>query len=71
MINLTKRQKEIYDFYWNKDNWKLVPPTFVDVKNKFGFKSNQTVSDHISLIKKKGYYIPKRISKPNQPNKYN
>jgi hypothetical protein len=32
MINLTKRQKEIYDFYWNKDNWKLVPPTFVDVK---------------------------------------
>lgn len=66
MINLTKRQKEIYDFYWNKDNWKLVPPTFVDVKKKFGFKSNQTVAGHIYLIEKKGYNIPKRKSKLNK-----
>ena len=50
---LTKRQKELYSFIKNVKNWR--PPTFEMMRNFLGVRSNQTIIDHLSAIKRKGF----------------
>lgn len=53
---LTDRQKEVYNFMWSIEKWN--PPTFKQMRNHLGVKSNQTVADLIKNIKRKGYTLP-------------
>ncbi len=52
---ITERQQEIYDFVklYIEDNG--MPPTTMEIKDAFGFKSPQSVVDHLKALKKKGY----------------
>ena len=52
---LTDRQKEIFDYiesYIDDDNR---PPTIAEIKKTFGFRSPQSVVDHLNALQKKGY----------------
>nr|WP_319397113.1 transcriptional repressor LexA [uncultured Desulfobacter sp.] len=55
MKDLTKIQFNIYQFIskWHQENG--YPPTQAEIKTHFGYKSQNTVRNHLVLIEKKGY----------------
>ncbi|SDT92772.1 transcriptional repressor LexA [Desulfobacula phenolica] len=55
MKDLTKKQFNIYQFIskWHQENG--YPPTQAEIKTYFGYKSQNTVRNHLVLIEKKGY----------------
>ncbi len=52
---LTDRQQEILDFIETYINSNNRPPTILEIKDTFEFKSPQSVVDHLSALQKKGY----------------
>lgn len=54
-MSLTNKQSEIYNFIvsWQVDNG--YPPTQMELRNHFGFRSLNAVRSHLALIEKKGY----------------
>lgn len=55
MKELTKKQREIYDYIKETLASTKRPPTIAEIKNHFNFVSNQSVVDHIKALTKKGY----------------
>lgn len=51
--DITERQKEILKFVYQSISSNGFPPTFEDFNNKFGFKSNQAIIDHLVALEKK------------------
>jgi repressor LexA len=49
----TKRQKEILGFIYNSIETNGFPPSLQDFNNKFGFKSNQAIIDHLKALEQK------------------
>lgn len=49
---LTKRQREILEYFADKDNWRL--PTYREVGEHFDIRRS-TVLDHVEALIKKGY----------------
>lgn len=54
MINLTPRQKEIYDFLISHLNDKGYPPSVREIRTAIGLKSTSTVHGHLKRLEKKG-----------------
>ena len=52
---LTKRQGEIFDFIETYIDENNRPPTIQDIKDTFGFRSPQSVVDHLTALEKKGH----------------
>ncbi len=55
MKDLTKRQKQIFDFIIKNINKIGFPPSINEIQTKFLFKSPNAVQDHLKLLEKKGY----------------
>ncbi len=53
MSEVTKRQTEVLEYIYSFLKDEGYPPTFVDFKDKFDFKSNQAVVDHLKNLEKK------------------
>jgi len=54
MIELTKKQKAVYDFivaYLCKHHR---PPTRVDIRDGMGFKSGNSAQEYLAILEKKG-----------------
>ncbi|PIV52905.1 MAG: hypothetical protein COS17_06755 [Elusimicrobia bacterium CG02_land_8_20_14_3_00_37_13] len=54
-VDLTRRQKGIYDYIVRDIKTKGFPPTIAEIRKEFYFKSPTAVSDHLSAIARKGY----------------
>ncbi len=54
-IELTKIQKDILDFIIEKRSNNSIPPTLLEISEKFGYKNRSTVQQHLSALEKKGY----------------
>ena len=54
MKNLTKRQKEIFNFIKEEIESNGYPPTRSEISRTFGFKSPNAAEDHLKALKKKG-----------------
>jgi repressor LexA len=52
---LTNRQQEIYDYIESYIDDNNRPPTISDIRKTFGFRSPQSVVDHLSALEKKGH----------------
>jgi repressor LexA len=52
---LTNRQQEVYDYIESYIDDNNRPPTISDIKKTFGFKSPQSVVDHLHALEKKGH----------------
>lgn len=55
MRDLTKRQKQIFDFIISFLDSNGFPPTRLDISNYFGFKSKNAANDHLLCLQKKGF----------------
>jgi len=55
MENLTKKQKQIFDFinFYIEENG--ISPTIEEIRKKLSLKAISTIHEHISNLKKKGY----------------
>src|SRR3954451_19963297 len=53
-LNLTKRQKEIFDFIKRYSDKHGYPPTVRDIGKAIGLKSFSTVHDHLANLEKIG-----------------
>lgn len=54
-MNLTKRQREIFDYIKNKITIDGYQPTIREIGAHFGVASPSTISQHIGVLIKKGY----------------
>lgn len=54
-MNLTKKQKQVYDFICDYIEENEVSPTQVEIQQHFGFKSLGSVQDYIRYLKNAGY----------------
>jgi len=54
-VDLTRRQKGIYDYIVRDIKTKGFPPTIAEIRKEFYFKSPTAVSDHLSAIARKDY----------------
>ena len=50
----TKRQKELLLAIYNSIKNEGYPPTFEELKEKMGIKSNQAIIDHLTALEKRG-----------------
>src|ERR1700750_2577870 len=53
-LNLTKRQREIFDFIKNYSGQHGYPPTVRDIGKAIGLTSSSTVHAHLSNLEKLG-----------------
>jgi len=55
MKKLTDKQSQIYKFITSWQMKKSYPPTQAEIRDHFGFCSQNAVRSHLALIEKKGY----------------
>ena len=55
MKKLTDKQSKIYEFITSWQMKKSYPPTQAEIRDHFGFGSQNAVRSHLALIEKKGY----------------
>ncbi|OGR14360.1 MAG: repressor LexA [Desulfobacula sp. GWF2_41_7] len=55
MKKLTDKQSKIYEFITSWQMKKCYPPTQAEIRDHFGFVSQNAVRSHLALIEKKGY----------------
>ena len=60
-IELTNTQKGILEFIINQKADIGIPPSLIEIAEKFGYRNKSTVRQHLQAIEKKGYI--KRTSK--------
>src|SRR5438309_11043750 len=55
MCGLTQKQQKIVDFIqkWHRDHG--LSPTYQEIADHFGFRSLNSVSEHVRLIRQKGF----------------
>jgi repressor LexA len=57
MNGLTQRQQQILDFIQRWQRTEGTTPTFREIADRFGFRSLNSVTEHVRLLKKKGVLI--------------
>lgn len=67
MTNLTKKQKQIFDFIHQYINENGISPTIDEIRKKLKLKAVSTVHEHLASLKEKGYLsksenLPRSIS---------
>jgi repressor LexA len=55
MSALTKKQKQIVEFIERTTHEAGIVPTFKEIAERFGFKSLNSVTNHLRLIRQKGF----------------
>ena len=55
MKKLTDKQSKIYEFITSWQMKKSYPPTQAEIRDHFGYSSQNAVRSHLALIEKKGY----------------
>ena len=55
MKKLTDKQSKIYEFIASWQMKKSYPPTQAEIRDHFGFGSQNAVRSHLALIERKGY----------------
>jgi len=60
MKNLTRRQQQILDFIQRQQQANGVVPSYQEIAAQFGFRSPNAVTEHLRLIRQKGYLESER-----------
>ena len=55
MEELTRGERKIFDFIVDYQRKYSFPPSFREICEAFGFKSNRTVQNYLSILERKGY----------------
>jgi len=55
MIGLTRRQQQILDFVLKWQRTQGATPTFQEIADQFGFRSLNSVTEHVRLLRQKGF----------------
>lgn len=55
MSALTRKQQQILDFILKWQQAQGMPPTFQEIADQFGFRSLNSVTSHVSLLRQKGF----------------
>lgn len=55
MMGLTNRQRDILRFIASSTERLGYPPTRREICDRFGFRSSNAASDHLSAIERKGF----------------
>ena len=55
MIELTRKQQQIVDFILKRQRTDGTTPTHQEITDEFGFRSRNSVPEHLRLIRQKGY----------------
>lgn len=68
MINITKKQKQVFDFISSYKTENGIPPTIEEIRKKLKLKAISTIHEHVKTLREKGYLSndslsPKKISK--------
>lgn len=62
-MKLTQRQLKIYEFIAEFINKNEYPPSQAEIADYFGYKSHNSVCEHLALMEKKGA-ITRRCNVP-------
>lgn len=54
MTSLTRKQQQILDFIQNWQRTEGVAPTYQEIAERFGFRSPNSVTTHVRLLRQKG-----------------
>ena len=54
MTELTRKQQQILDFILRRQEKEGAPPTFQEIADQFGFRSLNSVTEHLRLLRQKG-----------------
>jgi repressor LexA len=54
MTSLTRKQQQILDFIQGRQRTEGVAPTYQEIAERFGFRSPNSVTTHVRLLRKKG-----------------
>jgi repressor LexA len=57
MIGLTRKQQQILDFIQKWQRTEGATPTFREIADQFGFRSLNSVTEHVRLLRKKGVLV--------------
>jgi len=55
MIELTRKQQQILDFFLKWQRTQGATPTFQEIADQFGFRSLNSVTEHVRLLRQKGF----------------
>src|SRR5579859_1863230 len=55
MIVLTQKQQQILDFILRWQRLRRATPTYQEIADEFGFRSLNSVTEHLRLLRQKGY----------------
>jgi repressor LexA len=55
MTGLTRRQQQILDFILKSQGTGGTTPTYQEIADQFGFRSLNSVTEHVRLLRQKGY----------------
>ena len=55
MTALTRKQQQILDFIFKWQRTEGATPTFQEIADQFGFRSLNSVTDHLRLLRRKGF----------------
>ena len=55
MSALTRKQQQILDFILTRQEMRGAAPTFQEIADQFGFRSLNSVTGHLRLMRQKGY----------------
>jgi len=55
MISLTRKQQQILDFIQKGQQTNGTTPTYQEIADQFGFRSLNSVTEHVRLLRRKGY----------------
>ena len=57
MIGLTRKQQQILDFIQKWQRTEGATPTFREIADRFGFRSLNSVTEHVRLLRNKGMLV--------------
>ena len=57
MRELTKRQKDVLDFIWERVRKKQPPPTVREIGDHFGIGATNGVTGHLRALERKGQIV--------------
>jgi repressor LexA len=57
MIGLTRKQQQFLDFIQKWQRTKGATPTFQEIADQFGFRSLNSVTEHVRLLRNKGVLV--------------
>ncbi len=55
MTDLTRKQQQILDFILKWQRMEGAPPTYQEIADQFGFRSLNSVTEHVRLLRQKGF----------------